>query len=71
MRIQRISPTANFGNAESVGDGVYEMRIDYDPRYLLYHALRDVELVLLLLGGDKSSQRKDIEKAKNLDQEYE
>lgn len=47
------------------------MRIDYGPGYRLYYALRGSELVLLLIGGDKSSQQKDIEKAKKLNQEYE
>lgn len=71
VRIQRLSLTENFGDAKPVGDGVYEMRIDYGPGYRLYYALRGNELVLLLMGGDKSSQRKDIEKAKRLNQEYE
>lgn len=61
----------NFGDAKSVGDGVFEMRIDYGPGYRLYYALRGSELVLLLIGGDKSSQQKDIAKAKKLNQEYE
>lgn len=51
--------------------GVFEMRIDYGPGYRLYFALRGSELVLLLIGGDKSSQQKDIAKAKILNQEYE
>ena len=71
VRIQRLSLTGNFGDAKPVGDGVCKMRIDYGPGYRLYYALRDNELVLLLIGGDKSSQRKDIEKAKRLNQEYE
>lgn len=71
VRIQRLSLTGNFGDAKSVGDGVFEMRIDYGPGYRLYYALRGSELVLLLIGGDKSSQQKDIAKAKKLNQEYE
>lgn len=71
VRIQRLSLTGNFGDAKSVGDGVFEMRIDYGPGYRLYYALRGNELVLLLVGGDKSSQQKDIAKAKKLNQEYE
>lgn len=47
------------------------MRIDYGPGYRLYYALRENELVLLLIGGDKSSQQRDIAKAKKLNQEYE
>ena len=47
------------------------MRIDYGPGYRLYYALRGNELVLLLIGGNKSSQQRDIAKAKKLNQEYE
>ena len=71
VRIQRLSLTENFGDAKSVGDGVFEMRIDYGPGYRLYYALRGSELILLLIGGDKSSQQRDIAKAKRLNQEYE
>lgn len=71
MRIQRLSLTENFGDAKPVDDGVFEMRIDYGPGYRLYYALRGKELVLLLVGGDKSSQQRDIAKAKRLNQEYE
>ena len=71
VRIQRLSLTGNFGDAKPVGDGVCETRIDYGPGYRLYYALRENELVLLLMGGDKSSQQRDIEKAKKLNQEYE
>lgn len=71
VRTQRLSLTENFGDAKSVGDGVFEMCIDYGPGYRLYYALRGEELVLLLIGGDKSSQQRDIAKAKRLNQEYE
>lgn len=71
VRIQRLSLTENFGDAKSVGNGVFEMRIDYGPGYRLYYALRGSELILLLIGGDKSSQQRDIAKAKRLNKEYE
>lgn len=71
VRIQRLSLTKSFGDAKPVGDGVYEMRIDYGPGYRLYYTKRGNELVLLLIGGDKSTQQKDIAKAKKLNQEYE
>lgn len=71
VRIQCLSLTGNFGDAKPVGDGVFEIRIDYGPGYRLYYALRGSELVLLLVGGDKSSQPKDISKAKRPNQEYE
>lgn len=71
VRIQRLSLTENFGDVKPVGDGVFEMRIDYGSGYRLYYALKGSELVLLLIGGDKSSQQRDIAKAKKLNQEYE
>lgn len=71
VRIQRLSLTENFGDVKPVGDGVFEMRIDYGSGYRLYYALKGSELVSLLIGGDKSSQQRDIAKAKKLNQEYE
>ena len=68
--IQRLTLTENLGDAKSVGGGVFEMRIDYGPRYRLYYSLRGSELVLLLIGGDKPSQQRDIAKEKKLNQEY-
>lgn len=54
----------NFGHAKSVGEGVYELKIDYGPGYRLYYAFSGAAIVLLLLGGDKASQSKDIARAK-------
>ena len=71
VRIRRLSLTGNCGDAKPVGEGVYEMRIDCGPGYRLYFAHRGSELVLLLVGGGKTSQRRDIAKAKRLNLEYE
>lgn len=71
MRIRRISLTGNFGDAKTFGDGVYDLRIDYSPGYRVYYPQRGSEIVLLPVGGDKSSQQKDIAKAKKLKEEYE
>ncbi|WP_165062947.1 type II toxin-antitoxin system RelE/ParE family toxin [Adlercreutzia sp. ZJ154] len=71
VRLKRIELTGNLGDAKSVGDGVYELRIDYGPGYRVYYSQRGKELLLLLIGGDKSSQQKDIEKAKKINTEYE
>ncbi|WP_247645869.1 type II toxin-antitoxin system RelE/ParE family toxin [Adlercreutzia caecimuris] len=71
MRIRRISFTGNFGDAKPVGDGVFEPRINYRPGYRVCYTQRGSEIVLLLIGGDKSSQQKDIDKAKKLNAEYE
>ena len=70
VRIRRLSLTENFGDVKPVGDCVYEMRVEHGPGYRLYYARRDNALVLLLIGGDKSSQQRDIAKAKKLNLEY-
>jgi putative addiction module killer protein len=54
----------NFGHVRSVGEGIHELKIDYGPGYRVYYASAGKTIVLLLLGGDKSSQSKDIVRAK-------
>jgi len=58
-RIRRME-RGNPGDVRSVGKGVMEMRIDYGPGYRLYYAQRGPEIVILLRGGDKRTQRQDI-----------
>lgn len=67
IRIARLKD-GNFGDVKSVGGGVSEMRIDFGPGYRVYFARRGKELVLLLAGGDKRTQWKDIETARTLAQ---
>jgi len=54
----------NLGDNRSVAAGVHELRIDYGPGYRVYFGIEGKRLVLLLLGGDKSSQSKDLVKAR-------
>jgi len=64
-RIDRVR-FGNLGDIRSVGSGVSEMRIDVGPGYRLYFARRGGRLIVLLCGGDKSSQQKDIREAVSL-----
>lgn len=67
-RIGRLR-LGNFGDAKSVGGAVSELRIDYGPGYRIYFTRRGEAVVLLLCGGDKDSQAKDIMLAKTLAKE--
>ena len=60
-----------FGDCEPVGDGVWELRIDTGPGYRVYYARSGKQVVLLLCGGDKRSQKADIKKAKTYWRDYE
>ena len=61
-RIERLA-TGNPGDVGPVGVGVSELRIDYGPGYRVYFKRRGRELIILLAGGDKSTQAKDIKAA--------
>lgn len=56
----------NFGDYKVLEDGVCEMRIDFGPGYRVYYAQEGLNVYLLIIGGDKSSQKKDISRAKEL-----
>lgn len=65
VRIRRVQ-AGNLGDCKSVGDGVFELRVDVGPGYRVYCGRYGKALVLLLCGGDKSSQTSDIRRAKAL-----
>ena len=56
----------NLGDYKSVGNGILEMRINYGPGYRIYFAKEKETIIILLIGGDKSTQDQDIVKAKNI-----
>jgi len=69
-RIDRME-MGNFGDVAPVGEGVSELRIHYGSGYRVYFVQRDLIVVVLLCGGDKSSQNSDIKKAKELAKQLE
>jgi len=69
IRIARLA-NGNPGDVAPVGKGISELRINYGPGYRVYYVQRGKRYVLLLAGGDKSTQDKDIAEAKRLAAEY-
>jgi len=64
-RIDRLA-MGNAGDVKPIGDGLSEMRVDVGPGYRVYYMQRGKIVIVLLCGGDKSSQDRDIEQAKQL-----
>jgi putative addiction module killer protein len=68
-RLERVE-LGNLGDHRGVGDGVFELRIDFGPGYRVYFGVDGSELVVLLIGGTKKTQRRDIETAKQYWRNY-
>ncbi len=68
-KIRRLS-SGNFGNCKSVGSGVMELKIDYGPGHRVYFARAGRQIILLLCGGDKGTQKQDIQTAHAFWQSY-
>jgi putative addiction module killer protein len=69
VRLDRVS-LGNIGDCHSVGEGVQELRVDYGPGYRVYFGQEGTTIVLLLCGGDKTTQTQDIETAQGYWMEY-
>ena len=69
-RIERMEQ-GNFGDVKSVGSRISELRITTGPGYRVYFTKKEETIIILLIGGDKSTQSKDIEKAETLLEEYD
>ena len=66
FRIQKIENDEHFGDCEPVGNGIRELKIDYAKGYRIYFIESDRKIIILLVGGDKSTQQKDIDRAKEI-----
>ena len=66
IRIQKLEKEEHFGDCEPVGEGIQELKINYAKGYRVYFKENNDKIIILLIGGDKSSQQSDIEKAKNI-----
>ncbi|MCG8617643.1 MAG: type II toxin-antitoxin system RelE/ParE family toxin [Desulfobacterales bacterium] len=64
-RLSRVE-NGNFGDFKQLGTNLFELRFFFGPGFRIYYTIQDGKVVILLVGGDKSSQQKDIEKAEAL-----
>lgn len=64
FRIQKLEVDEHVGDCKVVGDGIRELRINFAKGYRVYFKEKDGKIIVLLIGGDKSTQQKDIKKAK-------
>ncbi|MCM0606989.1 MAG: type II toxin-antitoxin system RelE/ParE family toxin [Xanthomonadaceae bacterium] len=69
-RLNRVR-TGNLGNTRNLSQGVWELKIDFGPGYRVYFGEDGAKIVVLLVGGDKGSQERDIQKAKEYWKDYQ
>jgi putative addiction module killer protein len=69
VRIDRLA-AGNPGDVKPVGAGISELRIDYGPGYRVYYMIEARRLIVLLCGGDKTDQQRDIDQAKRIAEEW-
>lgn len=66
FRIQKLENDEHFGDFKPVGNGINELKVNYAKGYRIYFKETDGKIIILLIGGDKSTQQKDIEKANEI-----
>jgi len=66
VRLQKLEKEDHFGNCEPVGEGIRELKVNYAKGYRVYFKEINGKIIILLIGGDKSTQQKDIKKAKEI-----
>ncbi|WP_163387515.1 type II toxin-antitoxin system RelE/ParE family toxin [Cyclobacterium jeungdonense] len=66
FRIQKLETGEHFGDCKPVGDGISEMRVNFAKGYRVYFKEKEDKIIILLIGGEKSSQQNDIKKAKEI-----
>jgi putative addiction module killer protein len=66
FRLQKLENEEHFGDSKPIGNGIIELKINYAKGYRIYFKEIDGKIIILLIGGDKSSQQKDIQKAKQI-----
>jgi putative addiction module killer protein len=66
IRIQKLESDEHFGDCKVISDGIRELKINFGKGYRVYFKLKNDKIIILLVGGDKSTQQKDITKAKEI-----